>query len=319
MKVFYHPKYNIDLGPLNYLHPFDGKKFLKVHNAVRDLPSLTIQAPSGPIDDDAINAFVDELMRRFLKGNKRVILGALEVPYIPLLPFSVIDNRVLLPMRWGVAGTLAAAFDALDGQTCWNLSGGYHHASQHSAQGFCIYNDIGIAYEKLIKAGKLQADDRILIIDIDAHHGNGNARAFMDNDRVVLLDIYNEDIYPTTATTRERVDLPVPVHSGIQGPAYLNKLEAALKKLESGFRLAFIVAGTDVLLSDPLGRLGLTVEECVVRDQMVLERLSALSIPSVVTGGGGYSKDSSVAIIESIKKLVVPPTVRDGPPTRPDY
>lgn len=304
MKVFYHDKYNIDLGPLNYLHPFDGKKFLKVHKAIRNLPHLTIAAPSAPIDDEAITAFVDGLMRRFLNGNKRVILDALEVPYIPFLPFSVIDSKVLLPMRWGVAGTLAASIAAVDDQICWNLSGGYHHASQHSAQGFCIYNDIGIAYDQLIALGKLRSGDRVLIIDIDAHHGNGNARTFQENEQVVLLDIYNEDIYPTTGTTRNRVDVSVPLPSGTTGAVYLEKLEAALNSLEGSFRLAFIVAGTDVLSSDPLGRLGLSIEDCVTRDRIVLERLRTLSVPAVVTGGGGYSKDSSTAIIASINSLV---------------
>ena len=78
-------------------------------------------------------------------------------------------------MRWGVAGTLEASKAALAGKNCWNLAGGYHHASQRSAEGFCLYNDIGIAHQELLKTGLLKSDDNILIIDVDAHNGNGNA------------------------------------------------------------------------------------------------------------------------------------------------
>ena len=156
--------------------------------------------------------------------------------------------------------------------------------------------------------GKLQADDRVAIIDVDAHHGNGNARVFMENTSVVLLDIYNVEIYPTSPATRERVDVSVPVASGTSGADYLEKLEAALTRLNGAFRLAFVVAGTDVLNIDPLGGLGLGIVDCVTRDRLVLERLRALSVPAVVTGGGGYSKDSSTAIIASIKSLAGEPT-----------
>lgn len=302
MRIFYDPHYNIDLGLLNRLHPFDGMKFRKVHQAICNLPNLTIAAPPGPIDQGVIDEFVNELMRLLLP-HKKFILRALEVPNIPFLPFSVIENRILLPMRWGVAGTVAAGLSSLAGEFSWNLAGGYHHASRSSSQGFCIYNDIGIAYDQMTRDGALKPDDRVAIIDVDAHHGNGNARVFMENTNVVLLDMYNEEIYPNTSVTRGRVDISVPILSGTGGAEYLEKLEAALNRLEGGFRLAFIVAGTDVLSSDPLGRLGLSIEECVARDRMVLDRLQALSVPAVVTGGGGYSKDSSAAIIASIKSL----------------
>lgn len=302
MRIFYHPNYNIDLGLLNLLHPFDGMKFHKVHEAVRDLPNLTIAEPPGPIDQHVIDEFVNELMRRFLR-RKKFILGALEVPNIPFLPFSVIEKRILLPMRWGVAGTLAASLQSLAGEFCWNLSGGYHHASRNSSQGFCIYNDIGIAYDQLTRAGKLKPHDRVAIIDVDAHHGNGNARVFMENAKVVLFDMYNQAIYPNSAVTRERVDVSVPIPSGTGGAEYLERLDAALNRLEGSFRLAFVVAGTDVLSSDPLGGLGLSIDECLTRDRMVVDRLRALSVPAVFTGGGGYSRDSGLAIAASIKSL----------------
>jgi histone deacetylase 11 len=71
-----------------------------------------------------------------------VWLNVLELPFIPFVPFTIIDNKLLLPMRWAVVETIDAMEDALSGENCWNLSGGFHHASPNSEEGFCIYNDI---------------------------------------------------------------------------------------------------------------------------------------------------------------------------------
>jgi histone deacetylase 11 len=299
MKILYRPEYNIDLGLLNRLHPFDGRKFEKVFNAIPADRLAMVEAPSSPVDDTVINAFVEPLQQRLIKV-KRYVLRALEVPYIPLLPFSLIDRRLLLPMRWAVAGTIMGAVLAMQGESCRNLSGGYHHASRRFAEGFCIYNDIGMAYDNLVQSGRLQTEHRVLIIDVDAHHGNGNADVFLDNPNVILLDIYNEDIYPRSSYTKNRLDIPVPLRSGTAGDMYLDKLSTALSRLDGNFKLAFVVAGTDVLASDPLGGLRLTVEECAQRDLLVEARLCALSIPSVVVAGGGYGRDSSRAMIASL-------------------
>jgi histone deacetylase 11 len=299
MKILYRPEYNIDLGLLNRLHPFDGCKFEKVFRAISNSQAADIVAPDEPVDDMAVNAFVDPLMRRLIKG-KRYVLQALELPYIPLLPFGLIDRRVLLPMRWAVAGTIKGATLALSGESCRNLSGGYHHASRSAAEGFCVYNDIGMAYDQLIETRRLSASDRVLIIDVDAHHGNGNAYVFMENRNAVLLDMYNDDIYPKSEFTKNRVDISVPLRSGTLGSVYLEKLASALGSLKGPFKLAFVVAGTDVLASDPLGGLMLTVEECAQRDRLIEDRLRKLSVPWVFVAGGGYSRDSSRAMIASV-------------------
>ncbi len=303
MNIYYHPQYNISLGLLNYLHPFDGRKFSTVFNAIESLEGINIKQPDNPASQAIINDFVDGLQRRLLH-KKRYILRALEIPYIPLLPFSMIDKRILLPMRWGVAGTIEASKAALNGNNAWNLSGGYHHATPRNSQGFCIYNDIGISLQEASTAGLVSETDKILIIDIDAHHGNGNAYTFMNKKNVTILDIYNNDIYPQNNLTKERVNINVPLTAGTDGHEYNTALQSALNKLEGDYRIAYVIAGTDVLESDSLGGLGLSITECVERDKLVYEKLQSLSIPAVFLGGGGYSRDSAQAIIGSIKSLV---------------
>ena len=301
MIIFYHKKYNIDFGFLNKLHPFDGLKFKKVIHEIITLPGIKIQEPE-PIGQEAIDEFVDTPLRLQIR-KKSFIMRALEIPNLPFLPFFLIKRFILLPMRYGVGGTLAAAKEALKGQNCWNLSGGYHHASQAASEGFCIYNDVGIAVQQLRKQNMLSVEDRVLIIDIDAHHGNGNAQAFMKDSTVFLFDIFNGQIYPQGHVTKERLNISIPLNYGTSGQEYLVKLNNGLQKLESGFKLAFVVAGTDVVATDPLGGLGLSVNECYQRDALVLHRLSQLSIPAVFLGGGGYSEESAVAIATSIEKM----------------
>ncbi|MEL0606255.1 histone deacetylase [Pseudoalteromonas undina] len=300
MKIIYEPRFNYQLGLLKYLHPFDGEKFSKV---ITELDSLNIEIihPVGPVSPVMINEYLNELMRKLVLS-KTLVFRALEVPKIPFVSFDFLDNKILLPMRLAVAGTLLGAENTLSsGDIMWNLSGGFHHASNVNMEGFCIYNDIGISYQQLRKNGQLSETDKVLIIDVDAHHGNGNAYSFKDNVNVHLLDVYNADIYPTSDFTRNRVNFPVPLKSGVEGHEYLDKLNQALKLLKADYALAFIIAGTDVLAVDKLGGFKLTVEDVAEREKLILSHLKNLEIPTVVTGGGGYSKQSASAIAAAIK------------------
>jgi len=111
----------------------------------------------------------------------------------------------------------------------------------------------------------LSPTDKILIVDVDAHHGNGNAYTFMENSNVTILDVYNNDIYPQLPAPKARVNIGVPLHSGTTGAHYLNALRNALNQLQGTLRV--------------------------------------LSIPMVVLGGGGYSKDGAKAMSKSIAEV----------------
>jgi len=302
MNIYYHSDYNISLGFLDRFHPFDGSKFGKVYKEIKGLKDITIKSPKQPISEAIINEFADDQLRKQLT-EKKYILKALEVPQMSFLPHFVIKSQILKPMRLAVAGTLAAARDALEGTNCWNMGGGYHHASPHESEGFCIYNDIGITLQQLHKEGAATQADRFIIIDIDAHHGNGNSRTFGDDPHVDLFDIYNNQVYPQTPSTKSKVDINIPLQSGTKGATYLKELQAGLAKITAGYRIAFVVAGTDVINIDPLGALGLTIDDCIARDVMVIERLTNLGIPFVFTGGGGYSEGSAKCIAGSLKQV----------------
>lgn len=308
MKIFYHPQFNIDFGIFNRIHPFDGVKFRRVYEQIKDLPGIQIVQPQQPMALATISQYVGSLLQPRLT-NKSYILQALELPDLPFIPFSFVDRKILLPMRWGAAATLEAASLALKGEYCWNLAGGYHHASPTRCEGFCIYNDILTSVKELRANGRLAQDARVLIIDVDAHHGNGNAASFYDDPSVVIVDQYNRNIYPQNKFYVSRLNLDLPVRMETQGPAYLQILRDGLDALsalvakDGGFALAFVVAGTDVLAQDRLGMLGLSIEECIERDCLLMARLRELGIAAVFLGGGGYSKDSALAISGSIRRL----------------
>ncbi|MBL4796723.1 MAG: hypothetical protein JKY50_04880 [Oleispira sp.] len=300
--IFYDDKFNIDLGVLNILHPFDGLKFKKILNDIKSNENIEIHSAISPISMDIINEFSNELMQMLIV-EKVPLMRALEVPNIPFVSYKYLESKVLIPMKCGVHATLKAAKLALKGEVCWNLSGGYHHASQHSMEGFCIYNDIAITYQELIKSGELSPEDNVLIIDIDAHHGNGNARAFMDNNKIKILDVYNKTIYPLTNSTRERVNFRVPLPANVMPEEYLSSYKKALSELTENYKIAFIVAGTDVLKADKLGGMNLTINDVVERELLTLSRLNELEIPAVFLGAGGYSRESAAAAAASINKL----------------
>lgn len=304
MKVIYNNEFNIDLGLLKHVHPFDGMKFRKIAETLTSSGKVELVSPDAPVSMGIVDEFLSSIMQHRVR-NKNGILQALEVPRVPLIGFSFLDKKVLTPMRWGVAGTLWGAERALEGGgVYWNLSGGYHHAAQQNMEGFCIYNDIGICYQQLVSRGLLNTSDQILIIDTDAHHGNGNAMTFIDNPSVTLLDIYNASIYPSSEHTRKRVDIPMKLKPGTDGETYLKCLDIALGEIKGDFKLAFVVAGTDVLGSDKLGGLKLQVSDVAMREKRMLEKLREMNVPAVLTGGGGYSSQSAMAVSNTILSCI---------------
>ena len=75
-----------------------------------------------------------------------------------------------------------------------NIGGGFHHCSADHGGGFCAYADITLAIKFLF--GRFESVKRAMIIDLDAHQGNGHERDFVGDDRVYIMDVYNRGIYP---------------------------------------------------------------------------------------------------------------------------
>lgn len=184
-------------------------------------------------------------------------------------------------------GTIEAAISALDFGVAFNIAGGTHHAFRDRPEGFCLINDQAVAATHLLNEGLAS---KILIVDLDVHHGNGTADLFKDDPRVFTFSMHGAKNYPAH---KPKSDLDIPLPDDTTDEEYLTTLEKTLPELLEKEKpdFAFFLAGVDILKEDKLGRLALTLEGCMRRDEMVFTLCKEHHIPVMVTMGGGYSPD----------------------------
>jgi acetoin utilization deacetylase AcuC-like enzyme len=191
--------------------------------------------------------------------------------------------------RRSVAGTIAAAFHALERGAAMNLGGGTHHAGRDFARGFCLFNDVAVAVAKLRAAG---AARRVLVVDCDVHQGDGTAQllAGAADPEAFALSLHGARNYPFQ---RIASDLDVDLPTGTGDDAYVAALDGALgRALDSRPPdVAFYLAGADPWEGDRLGRLALTKAGLRRRDELVLDRLGGLGVSVCVVLAGGYAPD----------------------------
>lgn len=182
-------------------------------------------------------------------------------------------------------GSIQAAKFALENGIAFNIAGGTHHAYADRAEGFCLLNDIAVASSHLLR-NKLAK--QILVIDLDVHQGNGTAKIFEKEKRVFTFSMHGEHNYPLR---KEKSDLDVGVRDGISGSEYLEKLSYHLPRLIDHVTPDFIFfqSGVDIIETDKLGRLSVSIEDCKNRDEMVLSMAYSKNIPLMACMGGGYS------------------------------
>nr|XP_016498107.1 PREDICTED: histone deacetylase 2-like isoform X2 [Nicotiana tabacum] len=201
-----------------------------------------------------------------------------------------------------VGGTILAAKLAKERGWAINVGGGFHHCSSERGGGFCVYADISLCIHFAYVHLNIS---RVMIIDLDAHQGNGHEMDFSEDTRVFILDMYNPGIYPLDFEARRYIDLGVEVKSGTATDEYLTKLDHALEVAEKKFDPDFIVynAGTDILDGDPLGRLKISPDGIASRDEKVFRFARERNTPLIMLTSGGYMKSSARVIADSIINL----------------
>lgn len=182
-------------------------------------------------------------------------------------------------------GTIQCALYALQFGCAMNTAGGTHHSFSWKGEGFCLLNDIAIAANYLLNN---RLAKKILIVDLDVHQGNGTAQIFRNEPRVFTFSMHGEKNYPHR---KEQSDLDIGLADGTEDAFYLkilkNTLPALLEEVQPDF--VFYLSGVDVLASDKLGRLKMTMTGCRERDRIVLEAFKNNQLPVAVSMGGGYS------------------------------
>ncbi|HMQ08316.1 MAG TPA: histone deacetylase [Saprospiraceae bacterium] len=186
-------------------------------------------------------------------------------------------------------GTLLCAKHALQHQIGLNVAGGTHHAFAGKGEGFCIFNDIAVAANILLYGKEVE---KILIVDLDVHQGNGTAHIFSNNPKVFTFSMHGAKNYPLK---KEKSDMDIALPDGCNDFQYLDLLFTTLPELIKNQKpdLLFYLSGVDVLGTDRLGRLSLTKEGCKSRDRFILELCYSENIPLAVSMGGGYSQKVS--------------------------
>ncbi|MAU31062.1 MAG: histone deacetylase [Flavobacteriaceae bacterium] len=184
-----------------------------------------------------------------------------------------------------VQGTIECALNSIKFGVSMNIAGGTHHAFTNRAEAFCILNDQAIAANFLIKNNYCQ---RILILDLDVHQGNGTAEIFRKNKNVFTASFHGEKNYPFR---KEISDFDYGFSDGTSDQQYLDKIKYDVPRLIDSFKPDFIfyLSGVDIIKNDKLGRLSVSIKGCKERDRFVLNYCKTNRIPVQISMGGGYS------------------------------
>ncbi len=187
-----------------------------------------------------------------------------------------------------VGGTVLACAQALECGIGFHIGGGFHHAFENHAEGFCYINDIAAAARKLKTERRVT---KVAVIDCDLHQGNGTARIFQHDPLVFTFSIHQEHLYPI----KERSDLDVGLTDYAGDDEYLSKLNQHVPSIMKKFEpeLSIFVAGADPYKGDRLGTLQLTKEGLKQRDEIVVRSSREMGIPLAVVLAGGYAVDTN--------------------------
>ena len=215
-------------------------------------------------------------------------VAQLELPWSP---------EMVEGFRLMTGGTIAAALLACNAvapgfSPAIHIGGGLHHAFPNHGEGFCAFNDVAVAAKVLQKRGI----ERIAIVDLDVHHGNGTAFIFESDPRVFTCSMHQQHNYPMW---KPRGSLDVGLPDGAHDAAYLRELERALPAVMAHEpQCVFYLAGADPYEDDQLGGLRLTKDGLRERDRLVVKAVRLAGVPLVITLAGGYARriEDTVAI-----------------------
>ncbi|MEO5893385.1 MAG: histone deacetylase [Ferruginibacter sp.] len=282
LKIAYAPIY---AHPLPEGHRFPMLKYELIPGQLLHEGTITAEnifAPQ-PCTDEIIlwthdAGYLDKLKNQTLSVKEQRHIGFPQSPQL--------TQRELIIAQ----GTIDCCHFALSAGVALNVAGGTHHAFRDRGEGFCMLNDIAVSANYLLKKDIVK---KILIIDLDVHQGNGTAKIFENEPRVFTFSMHGEHNYPFH---KEKSDLDIPLKDGMDNKTYLSLLEETLPSLidevKPGF--AFFLSGVDILSTDKYGKLKVTVDGCLQRDETVFTILKEHQIPCAVSMGGGYSTDVKI-------------------------
>ncbi|XP_057362105.1 histone deacetylase 11 isoform X1 [Manis pentadactyla] len=286
--IVYSPRYNITFMGLEKLHPFDAGKWGKVISFLKDEKLLSdgmlVEAREASDEDLLVvhtRRYLNELKWSF------AVATITEIPPVIFLPNFLVQRKVLKPLRTQTGGTIMAGKLAVDRGWAINVGGGFHHCSSDRGGGFCAYADITLAIKFLFE--RVEGISRAIIVDLDAHQGNGHERDFMGDKRVYIMDVYNRHIYPGDRFAKQAIRQKVELEWGTEDEEYLDKVRRNLEKALQEHPADVVVynAGTDILEGDRLGGLSISPQGIVKRDELVFRVVRGHQVPILMVTSAG--------------------------------
>jgi acetoin utilization deacetylase AcuC-like enzyme len=288
LTVIYSARYRIDIG----LHVFPTEKYRLVKDALekRGRDSFSFVEPQPATWNELALVHTDDYLAKLRDG----ALTDEDVAQLEL-PWSV---EMVEGFRTMTGGTIQAATLAtnpgsrLTNPVVCHLGGGLHHAFPNHGEGFCPFNDVAVAARVLQARGL----ERIAVVDLDVHHGNGTAFIFESDPRVFTFSMHQQHNYPMW---KPRSTLDIGLSDGTHDATYLQKLGDALPRVMAHQpQCVFYLAGADPYEDDQLGGLRLTKEGLRARDRAVIDAVRVAGVPLVVVLAGGYARrvEDTVAI-----------------------
>ena len=199
--------------------------------------------------------------------------------------FPLVDSVVRRSLV-ATGGTVLASKLAINYGIACNTAGGSHHAIYDEGAGFCVFNDVAVAAKYLLNRGLA---NKILIVDLDVHQGNGNSEIFKNENNVFTFSMHTKVNYPPI---KSKSDLDIELEQNMEDDEYLDILKKNLIFLNDfNFDFVFYIAGVDIHLDDRLGKLCITDKGINKRDEMVIGNFFKRRVPICGVLGGGYNKD----------------------------
>lgn len=283
MKFFYSDQFNLRLPDG---HRFPGTKYGMLRQKLIEqniMPEAMLHA-SPLVDDTGLLQAHDPAYIASIDEGTIAPAAMRRIGF----PWSAhIAQRARATMGGAVKAAHSALNDGLSGQ----LAGGTHHAHYDFGAGYCVFNDFAVAALALLAEGSVE---RVAIIDLDVHQGDGNAAILSPRDDVFVLSLHGEKNFPFRKSVS---DLDINLPDGIEDDAYLGALADALPAIWA-FKphLVLYQAGVDPLAEDKLGRMALTYEGLMARDRMVLSACKDRGIPVSMAIGGGYASPIELSV-----------------------
>jgi acetoin utilization deacetylase AcuC-like enzyme len=275
LRCFSCPAYFAVLPPG---HPFPMEKFPQSAAAVAAEGIGRVIDPGVISDTDLLRVHTPGYIQSIRTGEYNPVTAQrLGLPWHPTIAARAFA---------ATAGTWCATRDALEDGIACNLAGGTHHAFADRGEGYCVFNDVAVAIRRL------QRDEpylQAMVIDLDAHQGNGTNDLFRDDPNVFTYSLHVGRNYPSTKVPGS-MDVELPRY--VDGSHYLDELARTLPPAVERFEpdLGYFNAGVDVHVNDRIGQMKLGTEQMAERDRYTIDLTRGWGIPTVVVYGGGYNR-----------------------------